>query len=78
MRPEGLNADMYEPKAFSGIHIINTAILPLINREGKFSMVDMYLDLCEQHSIQSYDHTGAILLDVGKPESLEKAATLFI
>lgn len=78
VRPEGLNANLYEPKAFSGIQVINRAILPLINREGKFSMVDMYLDLCEQHDIQSYDHTGAILLDVGKPESLEKAATLFI
>ena len=32
-------------KAFSGIHVIDPSIFPLITREGKFSMVDLYLDL---------------------------------
>jgi N-acetyl-alpha-D-muramate 1-phosphate uridylyltransferase len=75
--PEGINADLYEPKAFSGIHILHTNIFPLIRQEGKFSMVDVYLDLCEHYAIQFYDHTGAVLLDVGKPESVEKASSLF-
>jgi hypothetical protein len=48
-----------------------------MQREGKFSMVDVYLDLCATHSILAYDHTGATLLDVGKPESLALAATMF-
>lgn len=65
-------------KAFSGIQVIDTKLLLLMQREGKFSMVDVYLDLCATHNILAYDHTGAKLLDVGKPESLALAATMFL
>ena len=64
-------------KAFSGIHVINRELLKLIKQEGKFSMVDVYLDLAKSHIISSYDHTGANLIDVGKPESIAKAEALF-
>ena len=67
-----------QAKAFSGIQVIDTKLLSLMQREGKFSMVDVYLDLCAAHTILAYDHTGATLLDVGKPESLALAATLFV
>lgn len=67
-----------QAKAFSGIQVIDTRLLSLMQREGKFSMVDVYLDLCVTQNIMAYDHTGATLLDVGKPESLELAATLFV
>ncbi len=39
------SAEKYIEKAFSGIHVISPRIFPLIKREGKFSMVDVYLDL---------------------------------
>ncbi len=65
------------PMAFSGIQVISSSIFSAITREGKFSMIDVYLDACENDAVQGFNHTGAILLDVGKPESLEKAATLF-
>jgi MurNAc alpha-1-phosphate uridylyltransferase len=65
------------PKAFSGIHIIEPEIFDLIKQEGKFSMVDVYLDLCSKHTIKGFDHTNDILLDVGKPESIQQAETLF-
>lgn len=64
-------------KAFSGIHVIETDLLPMIPFTGKFSMVDVYLALAKNNSIQSYDHTGAKLVDVGKPESIAKAEALF-
>ena len=64
-------------KAFSGIHIIDPIIFSLIKQEGKFSMVDVYLDLMQKNKINSFDHTGGILVDVGKPESIIKAAELF-
>ncbi len=67
----------YLPMAFSGIHIINPAIFKLISQEGKFSMVDVYLALASSHHIQGYDHSGSILMDVGKPESLAEAALFF-
>lgn len=63
--------------AFSGIHVIQSSLFSLIRREGKFSMVDVYLDLCNEHVISGYDHTGAILVDVGKPESILKAEQIF-
>jgi MurNAc alpha-1-phosphate uridylyltransferase len=56
-------------KAFSGIHVIDPSIFPLMTMEGKFSTVDLYLDLGAGHSIRGYDHSRSRLIDVGKPES---------
>jgi NDP-sugar pyrophosphorylase family protein len=64
-------------KAFSGIHVIDPEIFPLMSRDGKFSMVDLYLDLAADHPIRAHDHSGSRLIDVGKPESAEQAARLF-
>jgi NDP-sugar pyrophosphorylase family protein len=64
-------------KAFSGIHIIDPFIFSLIHQEGKFSMVDVYLDLMKKKKINSFDHTGGALVDVGKPESLVLASEIF-
>lgn len=64
-------------KAFSGIHVINTSLFPLITQEGKFSMVDVYLEIAKTYIISSFDHTGAKLIDVGKPESVLTAETIF-
>ena len=65
------------PKAFSGIHIIEPAIFDHIKREGKFSIVDVYLELCATNKIIGYDHSSDILVDVGKPESIAEAEALF-
>jgi len=65
------------PKAFSGVHIISPELLPLITREGKFSMVDVYLDLARQHTIKGYDHSYSRFIDVGKPESVAQAESMF-
>jgi len=67
----------YIEKAFSGIHIISPEIFSLIKSEGKFSMVDVYLELAKTHSIHAFDHTGSRFIDVGKPESIEEAAQFF-
>lgn len=64
-------------KAFSGIQIIDPVIFGLIKQEGKFSLVDLYLSLAADHAILGYDHTGDILIDVGKPEAVEQAERLF-
>lgn len=64
-------------RAFSGIHVIDPALFPLMRQEGKFSMVDVYLEVGADHIIRGFDHTGSLLVDVGKPESAELAAGLF-
>jgi MurNAc alpha-1-phosphate uridylyltransferase len=73
-RPAG--ADLRQ-KAFSGIHVIDPEIFELIGMEGKFSMVDVYLDLAATQSIRGFDHSHSKLIDVGKPAAAEEAAKLF-
>jgi MurNAc alpha-1-phosphate uridylyltransferase len=65
-------------KAFSGVQIISTKMLPLITQEGKFSIVDVYLELAKNHTIKGFDHSGAKFIDVGKPENILLAESLFI
>jgi len=67
----------YIEKAFSGIHVISPEIFSLIKSEGKFSMVDVYLELAKTQAIQAFDHTGSKFIDVGKPESILRAAQIF-
>lgn len=74
---EHFNEKLHEKLAFSGIHIIQTKMLSLINKTGKFSLVDVYLDLMKTNSIAAYDHSDDLFIDVGKPDSLLTAATMF-
>jgi NDP-sugar pyrophosphorylase family protein len=67
----------YIPKAFSGIHVVNKKLLPLITREGKLPIVDLYLELAGKEIIKGYDHTGSRFIDVGKPEAIDTASSLF-
>ncbi|RZS72111.1 nucleotidyltransferase-like protein [Pseudobacter ginsenosidimutans] len=70
-------ASTYVQKAFSGIHVIDPAMLPMIRQEGKFSMVDLYLQLAKTQPIRAFDHSGSRFIDVGKPDSVAKAEQLF-
>lgn len=71
------NENDLQQKAFSGIHVINPTIFSFIKQQGKFSMVDVYLSLCADHSIQYFDHTPSKFIDVGKPESIATAEAMF-
>jgi N-acetyl-alpha-D-muramate 1-phosphate uridylyltransferase len=73
-----LQKDNLIPKAYSCVVIFEPGIFPLIKRQGKFSLVDVYLDLAADHLIMGYDHTGDKLVDVGKPGSVAVAEKLFI
>ena len=64
------------PFAFSGVQVLSPAILDM-PFSGKFSMIDVYLHFAKTNIIKGFDHSGNIFIDVGKPESLEKAAYLF-
>lgn len=70
-------SENYHQKAFSGIQIISPKIFPLIRQQGKFSMVEVYLDLAKNNSIRSFEHHAQKFIDVGKPESLLLASRLF-
>ncbi|TDL99723.1 MAG: nucleotidyltransferase [Flavobacteriaceae bacterium] len=70
-------SDEYNPLAFSGVHIIEPELFSLFRQEGKFSIIETYLDLAPEQKIFSFDHTGGILVDVGKPESVIEAEKWF-
>ena len=65
-------------KAFSGIHIIDPRIFSLVKREGKFSIVDVYLELSKKENILCFDHSGSKFVDVGKPVSVAIAEQRFV
>lgn len=69
--------EVLHPLSFSGLHIIDPSIFSLIKQEGKFSMVDVYLDLAKTNTILAYNHSGSLLIDVGKPESIVEAEKMF-
>jgi N-acetyl-alpha-D-muramate 1-phosphate uridylyltransferase len=66
-----------EEKAFSGIHLISPKIFPHMHQQGKFSIVDVYLQLAASHPIMGFDHSGSRLIDVGRPEAVAVAEKLF-
>lgn len=65
-------------KAFSGIHVISSRIFNLIQQQGKFSLIDVYMSLCADNMIEGFNHSDSLLIDVGKPESIIKAEGLFL
>lgn len=64
-------------KAFSGISIFNYEFFNYLRLQGKFSLVDAYLGLAKGHLIAGFDHSGDKWVDVGRPESVAVAETLF-
>jgi len=66
-----------KPMAYSCVVIFEPIVFDLIPQRGKFSLVDTYLSLAKEYPIYGYDHTGDRLVDVGKPESVAVAESLF-
>ncbi len=64
-------------KAYSCVVVFEYDVFDLIHFKGKFSLVDVYLELAKDHLILGYDHTGDKLVDVGKPESIAVAESIF-
>ena len=61
--------------AFCGIHVISPRIFQLMTEEGAFSIIETYLRLAERdEAISGFCADGYYWRDVGKPESLLRAA----
>jgi MurNAc alpha-1-phosphate uridylyltransferase len=72
-----LEAKEYFGKAYSGMAIFEPQVFSLTKLTGKFSLIDLYLELARDNKISSYDHSEGKLLDVGKPGSVEEAERIF-
>ena len=71
----------YFEKAYSCVVVFEYEVFRLMEEKGftgKFSLIDVYLALAADHLILGYDHTGDRLVDVGKPESIAIAETIFL
>ncbi len=71
------NKEPLQEKAFSGVHIISNEIFRQIRFNGKFSIIDVYLDLAKSCPIQAFDHSNGKFKDVGTPASLLEAEKIF-
>lgn len=71
-------ADNLVEKAFSGIQILHPRIFDQMPTNGKFSIMETYLNCMENHKILGFDHSGDRWVDVGRPESVLVAEKLFV
>lgn len=64
----------YNEYAFGGIHVISPKVFEWMDEwTGKFPIINFYLSICAHTQIQAYPAENLRLLDIGKPEALEKA-----
>jgi NDP-sugar pyrophosphorylase family protein len=73
-----MHKTLYEAYAFAGIHVISPEIFNLISTKGVFSIVDAYLNLCKDNKIVGVNLPDNFILDVGKPDSLNRAKEFFL
>lgn len=71
------NTENLKELAFSGIHLIQPKLFNSINFEGKFSIMKVYMELMKVDTILGFNHSGGILIDVGRPSSVLEAEELF-
>jgi len=64
-------------KAYSAVAVFEPEIFSHISFTGKFSLIDVYLELAKNHLVSGYDHSGDKFVDVGKPENIALAESLF-
>lgn len=72
-----IHAPELNEKAYSGIALFEPNVFELIKLTGKFSLIDLYLDLAKENKIADFDHSNDRFVDVGKPESIAIAEQMF-
>lgn len=65
------------PMAYSCVVVFEPKVFELVRHSGKFSLMDMYLDLAAEHKIMGWPHGGDRWIDVGKTDSVAKAEEMF-
>lgn len=80
-KPEGFtcNPEIHTEYAFSGIHVFSPSLFPYMKEEwqGKFSIMDFYLQTCQKVQIGGYIEKHLQLIDIGKPDTLTQAEQFY-
>ena len=78
--PPGERQGVRREKAYSCVVVFEYDIFRLMEEKGftgKFSLIDVYLALAAEYLILGYYHNGDKLVDVGKPDSIALAESVF-
>ena len=67
------NPDTLTAFAFSGVQILNPKIFSETKLKGKFSMIDLYLEIAVYNNIFGFTHNEGYWFDLGKPENFIEA-----
>jgi NDP-sugar pyrophosphorylase family protein len=59
--------------AFSGVYVLSQPILKMFPSETVFGFMPWILELASTGKIQTWDHSGSLWYEVGRPESVERA-----
>jgi len=71
---EMLDVSSCQRLAFSGIHVISPKVFDLMSSwNGKFSVIDFYLDIAAKETIKGFVPENLKMIDVGKIDSLHDA-----
>lgn len=70
-------ADVLTEISFTGIHIVSGSLFKYIKSEGAVSIIDAYLKAAELESIHCYACDENKWMDVGTPEMLKEAESIF-
>jgi NDP-sugar pyrophosphorylase family protein len=71
---EMLDVSSCQRLAFSGIHVISPKVFDLMDSwNGKFSVIDFYLDIAAKETIKGFVPENLNMIDVGKIDSLHDA-----
>ncbi|MFV0606342.1 MAG: nucleotidyltransferase family protein, partial [Niabella sp.] len=65
-------------RAYDCVAIFEHEVLDLIPFTGKFSLIDVYLELAKSQKILAQEHFDDRWIDVGKPESVAVAEKMFL
>lgn len=68
-------ASSYAFRAYSGIACYKPSVFQHIQRTGKFSLTDLFLDLASEQRVHTVDYTHHLhqWMDVGTPEKVDQA-----
>jgi len=69
---------MGEKFAYAGIQVIDPNLFPYLSAkdEDAFPIIGFYLDICQSIALTGVNVLGKAWVDCGKPEALEKAASI--
>ncbi|MDA3909757.1 MAG: nucleotidyltransferase family protein [Bacteroidales bacterium] len=59
------------PLAFSGIQMVSQDFLKSLSGNGKFSIIESYLDAAKSNQIKAFVHQADFWMDLGKPEAID-------